>query len=305
MKGIFRLLSKPVVLYSTLAVLVLGVIALIYWNFTLIETNVSAQVQIEERETAVIEHSKKLKEIVEMYHRANGRYPGSCDEIVEFAQNGFVVEKNEIYDRNNLGKFTPKKGYVPTDPEKEWWHEFSKDTIWEEPCYRLYVLKEKKTNPAFDNIRIDTVYARTSILKNFSDEEVANLRYIPYSDKVEFEIDTLRGSYNEHRFRCHAPSAKFLDTEEYSQQFWNFIEDKFNYYVKNAEVNPDKLKLMAADGAYKALTSKDTVSGLPKYFVGSSAESRRYIDINFFGVTFGDLDKTTLDGSWEDQRTKK
>jgi hypothetical protein len=82
MKGIFRLLSKPVVLYSTLAVLVLGVIALIYWNFTLIETNVSAQAQIEERETAVIEHSKKLKEIAEMYHKAHGRYPGSCDEIV-------------------------------------------------------------------------------------------------------------------------------------------------------------------------------------------------------------------------------
>jgi hypothetical protein len=61
---------------------------------------------------------------------------------------------------------------------------------------------------------------------------------------------------------------------------------------------------MAADGAYVALTSKGE-DGMPKYFVGSSAESRRYIDINFFGVTFGDLDKTTLDGSWEDQRAKK
>lgn len=300
MKEFFRLLSKPAVLYSTLAVLVLGVIALIYWNFTLIETNVSAQVQIEERETAVIEHSKKLKEIAEMYHKANGRYPGSCDEIVEFAQNGFVVEKNEVFDRNNLGKYEVKKGYV--DPK---WGEFSKDTVWHEPSYHLLAMKEKKTNPAFDNIKIDTIYARNTIMKGFSDEEVENLRYIPYSDKVEFEIDTLRGDYNEHRFRCHAPYAKFLDTEEYSQQFWNFIEDKFNYYVKNAEVNPDKLKKMAADGAYTALTSTDEDTGMPKYYVGSSAESRRYIDINFFGVTFGDLDKTTLDGNWEDQRTKK
>ena len=299
MKGIFRLLSKPVVLYSTLAVLVLGVIALIYWNFTLIETNVSAQAQIEERETAVIEHSKKLKEIAEMYHKANGRYPGSCDEIVEFAQNGFVVEKNEIFDPNNLGKFEAKKGYV--DPT---WGKYSKDTVWHEPNYRLLALREKETNPSFDNIKIDTIYARETILKKYTDVEIANLRYIPYSDKVEFEIDTLRGEYNEHRFRCHAPYAKFLDTKEYSQQFWNFIEDKFNYYVKNAEVNPDKLKLMAADGAYVALTSKGE-DGMPKYFVGSSAESRRYIDINFFGVTFGDLDKTTLDGSWEDQRAKK
>lgn len=288
--------------------MVFAVVGLIYWNFAIIEENVSAQSQIEERETAVIEKEKQLKEIVEMYHKANGKYPGSCDEIVKFAKEGYVVEKREVYDRNNLGKYEYKKGYV--DPI---WGEFSKDTIWHEPSYRLLAAKAKKANPNFDNYEENIVYARKTITAKLTDEQIENLRYIPYTDnKIEFQIDTLTGPYGDHRFRCHAPYVKFLDTKEYNQQFWNYIEDKFNYFVKNAEGNADKFKQMTADGAYKAITTKITVTDengvqhtTPKYYIGSTPESRIYLDINFFGVTFGDLEKATLDGSWEDQRAKK
>lgn len=294
---------------------------MVYWNFSQIEENVTAQNQIEERETAVVEHSKKIKELVELYFEAYKQYPGNWDELTAFAQEGYVVRTSSVYDPNNLGKFEVKKGYVDKT-----WGEFSKDTIWHEPSYRLLELREKKNNPNWSNDIIDTLYARNLVYPNFSDEDIANIRYIPYSDNVEFEIRVVKTPtkfktmvYDEKekkevqkeidtiingRFRCHAPYAKFLNTEEYSQQFWNFIDDKFNYYVKNADDDKETLKQMAADGSYKALTSKKENSNEPKYNSGTTAESRIDVDINFFGVTFGSLEKASLDGSWEDQRTK-
>lgn len=321
MKKVFNILNL-------VKVLLVGAIAyLVYWNFSQIEENVSAESQIQERETAVIEHSKKLKELVELYREAKGEYPGNWDELVAFAQDGYVTRPSNIYDPNNLGKFEPKAGYVD-----EKWGEFSKDTIWHEPSFRLLAAAAKKENPNWTNDVIDTIYARDAVYPNMSNEEISNIRYIPYSDKVEYQIDVVKTpskttvKYKEFdkktkkevekekdttimingRFRCHAPYIEFLNTDEYAQQYLNFIDEKFNYYVKNADGNKEMLKHMAADGAYKALKATTTKDGkeTPKYYSGTTPETRVYIDMYFFGVTFGSLEKASLDGSWEDQRTK-
>lgn len=317
MKKVFNILNLAKVL------LLCAIGGLLYWNFSQIEENVTAQDQIVHRETAVVEHSKKLKELVELYFEAYQQYPGNWDELTAFALNGYVTRPSHIYDPNNLGKFEPKPGYVDEN-----WGEFSKDTVWTEPSYHLLRLKALKENPNWTNDVIDTLYARKAIYPGLSDEQVKNIRYIPNSNKVEYQISVVKTPttfkvkvYDEKlkkevdkeidtiingRFRCHAPYVHFFDTKEYAQQFWNFIDDKFNYYVKNADGNKDMLKQMAADGSYKALTSTVTKDGvtMPKYYSGTTPETRIYMDIEFFGVTFGNLEKASLDGSWEDQRTK-
>ena len=44
--------------------------------------------------------------------------------------------------------------------------------------------------------------------------------------------------------------------------------------------------------------------GNAKYHIGDDKNGNR-IDIEYFGVTVGSLEKVSLDGSWEDQRSKQ
>ncbi len=298
MKGFFRILSIPAVKYSLLAILVAGVGVLLYWNYGMISENVAAQEHIQQRETAVIEQQKAIKEIVKLYREVNGRYPGSMDEIIEFAHNGFKLEEGNVYDPNNLGKVKEVRPGAGNIDEK--YGKFSPDTIWEVPSYHVLMAATLDTLPTFDNIKIDKIYIRDIVLDSLSTDEINNLRYIANSDKKEFQIDTVNG-----RFRCHAPYIDFIDTETYSQAFWNHIEAKFDNFVKNTEGYDDMRKKMAADGAYTAITSKDE-EGNAKYHIGDDKNGNRIdIDIEYFGVTVGSLEKVSLDGSWEDQRSKQ
>lgn len=281
--------NSSIILTIVKILLVVGIGILGYLLYTLLDENITAQDQIKERTTAVIERSKLIKDVVSLYHQANNKhYPKNSTEIVNFALTGCKIDTLEKLDPNNLGKFE-------IDPE-------SKDTIWKEKSYYHLVQERKAVDPTWTNDSVAITYARNTILAKLSDEEIRNLCIIPYSDNVEYtiqvyqEVDEDDGDTIEY-FRCHAPYRAFLNTKEHNQQFWNFIEEKFNYYVKNEDTSND-IKKMASEGAYKVLTEK-------KYKRGSRPETRIVMDINFFGVTFGDLDKVTLDGNWEDPRAKK
>jgi hypothetical protein len=281
-------MKKSFNILTVVKILLVGVIAVLgYFLYSVLNENITAQEQIQVRTTAVIERSKLLKELVAMYQEANQTYPKSTDEIVEFAKNGFLIKQTEKYDPNNLGKF--KEPVVGTD------------TVWIEKSYYHLAKEAKAEDPNWTNIISDTIYARKTILKELSDKQVEELCVIPYSNeeyRVQF-LEKISDGDTLHHFRCHAPYLSFLDSKEHNQQFWNFIEEKFNYEVKNNEnISEDTKKRMNADGAYKAITSE-------KYSIGTTPETRIVIDIEYFGITFGSLEKVTLDGNWEDPRAKK
>jgi succinate dehydrogenase/fumarate reductase flavoprotein subunit len=83
MKGFFRILSIPAVKYSILAILVAGVGVLLYWNYGMISENVAAQEHIQQRETAVIEQQKAIKEIARVRDLfwKEVRIPGDADTL--------------------------------------------------------------------------------------------------------------------------------------------------------------------------------------------------------------------------------
>ena len=279
--------NSSIILTIVKLLLVGGICVLGYLLYTLLDENITAQDQIKERTTAVIERSKLLKEVVSLYHEANNKhYPKNAQELVDFALNGCKIDTLEKLDPNNLGKFEID--------------EKTKDTIWKEKSYYHLAQERKAIDPTWTNDSVAITYARNTILAKLTDKEIKDLCIIPHSDKVEYTIqvyqDVQDGDTIEY-FRCHAPYRAFLNTKEYNQQFWNFIEEKFNYYVKNEDTSDD-IKKMASEGAYKVLTEK-------KYKRGTRPETRIVMDINFFGVTFGDLDHVTLDGNWEDPRAKK
>ena len=167
----------------------------------------------------------------------------------------------------------------------------------------------RKANPKWKNEKIDSVLVREKILKHAgykTDAEIEELRYIPFSNNKEFQLDTVTyvmGTYKSHLLRCHAPYVNFINTEEYNQQFWNMLETKFQLFIANSEAS-DQMKKMKADGLKQAIqkvADKENPSKMvAKYNIGSVAPIP--MDIEFFGVTFGSLEENSDKGSWEDGR---
>ena len=264
--------------FQLLLLVVIGL--LVYWIYAQINTNVKAEDQIKEREGVVIEKAKVIRDLVQAYKdsRPDKKFTTNWDTIVEFAKNGYIIEKNEIYDENNLDN-------------------------------RAKLDSIRKANPKWKNEKVDSVLVRERILKHAgykTDEEIENLRYIPFSDKKEFQLDTVTyvmGTYKSHLLRCHAPYVHFINTEEYNQQFWNMLENKFQLFIANSEAS-DQMKKMKADGLKNAIQKvedkEDASKKVAKYFIGSVVPIP--MDIEFFGVTFGSLEENSDKGSWEDGR---
>ena len=268
MKRVFQLL------------LLAAIVGLCYWIYTMIAVNVNAENQIKDREKIVIEKSIVIRDLVQAYKdsRPDKKYTTNWDTIVEFAKNGVIISKSEIYDENNLD------------------NKAKLDSI-------------RKVNPKWKNEKVDSVKVRDAILKHAgldTDEEIENLRYIPFSNNKEFQLDTVTyvmGTYKSHLLRCHAPYVHFINTDEYNQQFWNMLETKFDLYIANAEAS-DMMKKMKADGLKNAIQKVDDKENpgkkVAKYSIGSVVPIP--MDIEFFGVTFGSLEENSDKGSWEDGR---
>ena len=264
--------------FQLLLLVVIGL--LVYWIYAQININVKAEDQIKEREGVVIEKAKVIRDLVQAYKdsRPDKKFTTNWDTIIEFAKSGYIIEKNEIYDENNLDN-------------------------------RALLDSIRKANPKWKNEKVDSVLVRERILKHAgykTDEEIENLRYIPFSDKKEFQLDTVTyvmGTYKSHLLRCHAPYVHFINTEEYNQQFWNMLETKFQLFIANAEAS-DQMKKMKADGLKNAIQKvedkEDASKKVAKYFIGSVVPIP--MDIEFFGVTFGSLEENSDKGSWEDGR---
>ena len=136
--------------------LLVAIAGLGYWIYDMIAVNVNAEDQIREREGVVIEKAKTIRDLVQAYKdsRPDKKFTTNWDTITEFAKSGYIVEKSEIYDENNLD------------------NKAKLDSI-------------RKANPKWKNERIDSVSVRDHILKHVgldSDEAIENLRYIAFSD---------------------------------------------------------------------------------------------------------------------------
>ncbi len=279
--------SRSIVLLVATLVMV-GVVAFLIW---LIVAQVSTPIQFEkhfeERTTAVIEQEQNIIKLVQAYRDNNPKkeFTTNWDELIDFALNGDMQYRSQIYDENNLG------GMVYSEELQDSVYMKSYAEIREEML---------KADPNWKNERIVTVPVRDTIFDDvfgkcrLTEEQIRNLRYIPYTDNTEeFQLDTATyeaGAYRTHLIRCHAPYVKFIDTKTYNQEFWNELNDQFEYFVNHQEANED-MKKMKADGI------KVAVEKAEKYMIGSSHPIP--MDIEFFGVTFGSLEEPTNEaGNW-------
>lgn len=259
-------MKRLISIFTLLAIAV----ALIYWIWAMLATPINFEKHFENRENAVIEKEQYIIALVRAYRDNNPekKFTTDWDAIIDFALNGTMEYRSQIYDENNLENAD--------------------------------ILAELRKDKNWKNERVVKVAARDTVFDDhlgvcrLSEEEIKNLRYVPFTNNnVEFELDTatyISGSYQTHLIRCHAPYVKFIDTDTYNQEFWNKLDEKFNLYINHSEANED-LKKMKADGL------KATVTRNPKFMIGS--EHPIPMDIEFFGVTFGSLEEPTNEaGNW-------
>lgn len=250
--------------------LVAAVVALVYWIWSLLATPIQFEQHFDERSQVVIEKEENIIKLVQAYRDSNPakKFTTNWDELIDFALNGTMEYRSQIYDENNLKN--------------------------------AEILAELRKDKNWKNERVVRVAARDTIFDDdfgvcrLSEEQIRHLRYIPFTNNTEeFELDTITyesGSYRTHLIRCHAPFIKFIDTETYNQEFWNELNDRFNYFINHSEANED-MKKMKADGL------KATVEKEPKYMIGEAHPIP--MDLEFFGISFGSLEEPTNEaGSW-------
>ena len=250
--------------------LVAIVCALLFWIWSMLSTPIKFQSHFAERSKAVIEKEEYIIKLVQGYRDSNPdkKFTTNWDELIDFALNGTMEYRSQIYDENNL-----KNAAILA--------ELRKDKNWK---------NERVTSvPARDTL-FDDAYG----VRRLTDEQISELRYIPFThNKEEFRLDTITyevGSYRTHLIRCHAPYVKFIDTDTYNQWFWNELNDQFNYFLNHQEASED-LKKMKADGL------KATVTRAEKYTIGEAHPIP--MDLEFFGISFGSLEEPTNEaGSW-------
>lgn len=253
--------------------LVAIVCGLIFWIWSMLSTPIKFESHFAERSKAVIEKEQHIIKLVQGYRDSNPnkKFTTNWDELIDFALNGTMEYRSQIYDENNLKN--------------------------------AEILAELRKDKNWKNERVVSVPARDTLFDDdygvcrLTEEQISNLRYIPFThNKEEFRLDTITyevGSYRTHLIRCHAPYVKFIDTDTYNQWFWNELNDQFNYFINHQEANED-LKKMKAEGL------KATVTRNPKYMIGEAHPIP--MDLEFFGISFGSLEEPTNEaGSWGGQ----
>ena len=244
--------------------------ALVFWIWSMLSTPIQFEKHFSDRSKAVIEKEEYIIKLVQGYRDSNPakQFTTNWDELIDFALNGTMEYRSQIYDENNLNN--------------------------------AEILAELRKDKNWKNERVVRVAARDTLFDDdlgvcrLSEEDIRNLRYIPFTHNTEeFRLDTATyevGSYRTHLTRCHAPYVKFIDTDTYNQEFWNEINDQFEYFINHQEASED-LKKMKADGL------KATVTRNPKYTIGEACPIP--MDIEFFGISFGSLEEPTNEaGSW-------
>lgn len=94
----------------------------------------------------------------------------------------------------------------------------------------------KKYGRKFKNVEKFTYSIKDSLFKHLSEEDVLNLRYIPYSNNKEFYLEaaiiTTESKIVIPTIECRAPYINFLDTVVYRQEVINLVDNCLNVLNK-------------------------------------------------------------------------
>ena len=182
-------------------VLALAVVGLGYYVYVLIATPINFETEQKLREKAVIERIKDIRTAERQFKSKYQHFTADFDSLVNFVLNETMEGELKIVDED--------------------------DSV---AMARLKKLRKK-------NIEKFTYSIKDSLFKHLSDEDIVNLRYIPYTDnKTEFLLDagilTTESKIVIPTVECRAPYIAFLDTVAYRQEVINLVDNCLNVLNK-------------------------------------------------------------------------
>lgn len=178
-------------------ILALAIIGLSFYIYKLIATPIKFENEQKVREAAVIERIKDIRTAERQFKSKYQRFTASFDTLINFVLTETMEGERKIVDED--------------------------DSV---AMAQLKRLKKK-------NIETFTFSVKDSLFKHLTNEDVRDLRYIPFTDnQTEFILEA--GIINTESkiviptVECRAPYIAFLDTVAYRQEIINLIDNDMN-----------------------------------------------------------------------------
>ncbi len=187
-------------------VLAFVIVALVYVIYQQISTPIKFDKELATRQAAVIERIKDIRTAQRAFKSKYMRFTGSFDSLEQFILTDTLELERKLVD--------------------------------EDDSVAMAMLKKlrKKNVEKFKIAVIDTIFSP----KKLTEQEVKELRYIPYSNNKPFYLEagiiTTESKVVIPVVECRAPYKEFLDTVAYHQEVVNLIDDAENNFNRYAGV---------------------------------------------------------------------
>lgn len=181
-------------------VLALAVVGLGFYIYVLISTPIKFAEEQKVREKAVISRIKDIRTAERQFKSKYQHFTADFDSLINFVLNETMEGERKIVD--------------------------------EDDSVAMAQLKRMRKK----NVEKFTYSIKDSLFKHLTDEDIKNLRYIPYSDNKEFYLEaailTTESKIVIPTVECRAPYINFLDTVAYRQEVINLVDNCMNVLNK-------------------------------------------------------------------------
>ena len=178
-------------------ILALVIAALVYVIYMQISTPIRFENEQKAREKVVIEHLKDIRTAQRQFKSKYQRFTADFDTLINFVLDEQIEGERKIYD--------------------------------EDDSVGMALLKKLRKK----NIEKFSYSVKDSMFKHLTREQVANLRYVPFTNhQTQFLLDA--GSLMTESkvvipvVECKAPYISFLDTVVYRQEIINLVDNCLN-----------------------------------------------------------------------------
>lgn len=178
-------------------ILALVIAALVYVIYMQISTPIRFENEQKAREKVVIEHLKDIRTAQRQFKSKYQRFTADFDTLINFVLDEQIEGERKIYD--------------------------------EDDSVGMALLKKLRKK----NVEKFSYSVKDSMFKHLTREQVANLRYVPFTNnQTQFLLDA--GSLMTESkvvipvVECKAPYISFLDTVVYRQEIINLVDNCLN-----------------------------------------------------------------------------
>ena len=178
-------------------ILALVIAALVYVIYMQISTPIRFENEQKAREKVVIEHLKDIRTAQRQFKSKYQRFTADFDTLINFVLDEQIEGERKIYD--------------------------------EDDSVGMALLKKLRKK----NVEKFTYSVKDSMFKHLTAEQIANLRYVPFTNnQTQFLLDAGQ-LMTESKVvipvvECKAPYISFLDTVAYRQEIINLVDNCLN-----------------------------------------------------------------------------